>query len=398
MPENKRILVTPLLLFAAASLLMGLYSGLYDPSFNNYLAQTHNATPLARGAVEFPREMPGFLVVLIVTALMFLADTRIAALSALLVGLALWGQGFLSPDLKWVVVWMVMWSIGAHVYMAIAPSIGIRLARAGQEGRRLGQIGFLESLGALLGLTIVYWGASRWHFSFAFIFGLAGIFALSAAISLFLIKPAPLENPARRLVFKKKYSLFYWLNIVFGARKQIFLTFAPWVLIRVFGCGVETFALLGFLGTVLSLVFRPLLGQAIDRLGEKVIISAESIVLVLMSLLYGFSTSWFSRETALIITMACFIADQLLFSVRIARTTYLNRIVDHPDDLTPTISMGLSLDHAVSMLIPLGGGLLWTYYGYIPVFLASGVLALTNLGLAFLIPSRTARPTPAQQS
>lgn len=398
MPENKRILVTPLLLFAAASLLMGLYSGLYDPSFNNYLAQTHNATPLARGAVEFPREMPGFLVVLIVTALMFLADTRIAALSALLVGLALWGQGFLSPDLKWVVVWMVMWSTGAHVYMAIAPSIGIRLARAGQEGRRLGQIGFLESLGALLGLTIVYWGASRWHFSFAFIFGLAGIFALSAAISLFLIKPAPLENPARRLVFKKKYSLFYWLNIVFGARKQIFLTFAPWVLIRVFGCGVETFALLGFLGTVLSLVFRPLLGQAIDRLGEKVIISAESIVLVLMSLLYGFSTSWFSRETALIITMACFIADQLLFSVRIARTTYLNRIVDHPDDLTPTISMGLSLDHAVSMLIPLGGGLLWTYYGYIPVFLASGVLALTNLGLAFLIPSRTARPTPAQQS
>lgn len=398
MPENKRILVTPLLLFAAASLLMGLYSGLYDPSFNNYLAQTHNATPLARGAVEFPREMPGFLVVFIVTALMFLADTRIAALSALLVGLALWGQGFLSPDLKWVVVWMVMWSIGAHVYMAIAPSIGIRLARAGQEGRRLGQIGFLESLGALLGLTIVYWGASRWHFSFAFIFGLAGMFALAAAISLFLIKPAPLENPARRLVFKKKYSLFYWLNIVFGARKQIFLTFAPWVLIRVFGCGVETFALLGFLGTVLSLVFRPLLGQAIDRLGEKVIISAESIVLVLMSLLYGFSTSWFSRETALIITMACFVADQLLFSVRIARTTYLNRIVDHPDDLTPTISMGLSLDHAVSMLIPLGGGLLWTYYGYIPVFLASGVLALTNLGLAFLIPSRTARPTPAQQS
>lgn len=398
MPENKKILVTPLLLFAAASLLMGLYSGLYDPSFNNYLAQTHNATPLARGAVEFPREMPGFLVVFIVTALMFLADTRIAALSALLVGLALWGQGFLSPDLKWVVVWMVMWSTGAHVYMAIAPSIGIRLARAGQEGRRLGQIGFLESLGALLGLTIVYWGASRWHFSFAFIFGLAGMFALAAAISLFLIKPAPLENPARRLVFKKKYSLFYWLNIVFGARKQIFLTFAPWVLIRVFGCGVETFALLGFLGTVLSLVFRPLLGQAIDRLGEKVIISAESIVLVLMSLLYGFSTSWFSRETALIITMACFIADQLLFSVRIARTTYLNRIVDHPDDLTPTISMGLSLDHAVSMLIPLGGGLLWTYYGYIPVFLASGVLALTNLGLAFLIPSRTARPTPAQQS
>ncbi|MDD4775259.1 MAG: MFS transporter [Syntrophomonas sp.] len=392
MLENRRSLVTPLVYFAGASLLMGLYGGLYDPSFNNYLAQNHDASALARGALEFPRELPGFLVVFIVTALMFLADTRIAALSALLVGIALWGQGFLSPDLAMVVVWMVVWSTGAHLYMAITPSIGIRLARAGQEGRRLGQIGFLESLGALVGLMTVYWGASRWDFSFATIFGLAGVFAVLAAASLFIIKPQPLQNPPRRPVINRKYWLFYMLNIVFGARKQIFLTFAPWVLIRVFGCGVETFALLGFLGTVLSLVFRPLLGQAIDAFGERVIISIESLLLVIMSILYGFSPTWFNPEAALTIIMICFIADQLLFSVRMARTTYLNRIVDSADELTPTLSMGLSLDHAVSMLIPLGGGLLWTYYGYVPVFVVSGLLALANLALASFIPDRPARP------
>lgn len=398
MPENKRSWFTPLLLFAGASLLMGLYGGLYDPTFNNYLAQTHDASPLARGALEFPRELPGFLVVFIVTALMFLADTRIAALSALLVGVALWGQGFLSPDLKMVVVWMIIWSTGAHLYMAITPSIGIRLARAGQEGRRLGQIGFLESLGALLGLMTVYWGASRWHFSFAIIFGLAGVFAIAAAVFLFLIKPRPLDNPPRRPVFKKKYWLFYWLNIVFGARKQIFLTFAPWVLIRIFDCGVETFALLGFLGTVLSLAFKPLLGRAIDMFGERLIISIESLLLIIMSVLYGFAPAWFSRETALIIIMVCFIADQLLFAVRMARTTYLNRIVDRPDELTPTISMGLSLDHAVSMLIPLGGGLLWTYFGYVPVFMVAGLLAVANLALASLIPDRPAHVASVQPS
>ncbi len=388
MSNTRKALATPLALFAAASLLMGLYGGLYDPSFNNYLAQTHNASALARGALEFPRELPGFLVVFIVTALMFLADTRIAALSALLVGVALWGQGFLSPDLSMVVVWMIIWSTGAHLYMAITPSIGIRLARAGQEGRRLGQIGFLESLGALVGLATVYWGASRWHFSFPLIFGLAGVFALMAAFCLFRIHPEPLLSPPRRAVLKKEYRLFYALNIVFGARKQIFLTFAPWVLIRVFGCGVETFAMLGFIGTVLSLAFRPLLGRAIDTFGERVIISTESILLVIMSILYGFSPSWFSREAALIVIMACFIADQLLFAVRMARTTYLNRIVDSQEELTPTLSMGLSLDHAVSMLIPLGGGLLWTYYGYVPVFMVSGILALANLFLAGMIPAR----------
>lgn len=386
----------PLLLFAGASLLIGLYSGLYDPSFNNYLAQTHNVSPLARGALEFPRELPGFLVVFIFTALIFLADTKIAALASLLIGAALWGQGFLSPDLNYIVVWMIIWSTGAHLYMAISPSIGLRLAKAGQEGQRLGQLGFLESLGSLAGMALVYWGASHLQLSFGVIFGLSGSFALLAALCLYLIKPEPLIQVSRRLVFKRKYWLFYALNIVFGARKQIFLTFAPWVLIRIFNSGVGTFAMLGFIGTILSLGFRPLLGRAIDVLGEKLIISLESCLLIIMSILYGFSPTWFSSGTAVIIIMACFVADQLLFSVRMARTTYLNRIVDTPDDLAPTLSMGITLDHAVSMLIPLLGGLLWTYYGYVPVFMASGIIAVINLVLAGFIPLRKNEPAVNQ--
>ncbi len=388
MTEFRKALGAPLVLFAAASLLMGLYSGLYDPSFNNYLAQTYSVSPLARGALEFPRELPGFMVVFIFTALIFLADTRIAALSSLLVGLALWGQGFLSPDLTIVVIWMIIWSTGAHLYMAITPSIGLRLAKEGQEGRRLGQLGSLESMGSLVGMLVVYWGASRLHFSFGVIFGIAGSFALIAAVCLYLIKPQPLVSGPRRLVFKRKYWLFYALSIVWGARKQIFLTFAPWVLIKIFNCGIETFALLGFIGTVLSLVFRPLLGRAIDACGERVIIVTESLVLIIMSIFYGFSPGWFSSRVALYIIMACYVADQLLFAVRMARTTYLNRIVDSPEDLTPTISMGLTLDHAVSMLIPIGGGLLWTHYGFVPVFVASGILAVLNLLLSGFIPAR----------
>jgi hypothetical protein len=377
---------------------MGLYSGLYDPSFNNYLAQTQNVSPLARGALEFPRELPGFLVVFVFTALIFMADTRIAALSSLLVGVALWGQGFLAPNLTSIVVWMIIWSTGAHLYMAVSPSIGLRLAKAGQEGTRLGQIGFLESVGSLAGMAMVYWGASHFHFSFGVIFGLSGSFALLAAISLYRIKPQPILQVSRKLVFKRKYWLFYALNVVFGARKQIFLTFAPWVLIKLFDCGVETFALLGFTGTLLSLVFRPLLGRAIDILGERVIISIESCLLVAMSILYGFSPTWFPSNIAVIIIMACYVADQLLFAVRIARTTYLNRIADSTDDLSPTISMGLTLDHAVSMLIPVAGGLLWNYYGYVPVFIASGIIALINLILAGFIPARQECRLPRAQA
>ncbi|MBP8818968.1 MAG: MFS transporter [Syntrophomonadaceae bacterium] len=388
----KKNIGTPLILFAMSTLMMGVYSGLYDPSFNNYLAQVHNVSEVTRGALEFPRELPGFLVVFIFTALLFLADTRIASVSALLVALALWGQGFLAPNITMVVVWMFIWSTGAHLYMAMTQPIALRLATEGQEGRRLGQLGSLEALGAILGMIIVYWGASRYHISFGVLFGIAGGCALLASIGLFLIKPQPLTNVSRRLVFKKKYTLFYILNILFGARKQIFLTFAPWVLIKVFHANIETFAILGFIGTVLSIFFRPLLGRAIDAWGERRIIAMESCMLIIISILYGFSPGWFSNQVAMLIIMACFICDQLLFSVRIARTTYLARIADGPEDIASTISMGLSMDHAVSMLIPLGGGLLWAHYGYLPVFLVSGGLAICNLLIAFFIPDRQNNP------
>lgn len=388
----KKNISTPLILFAMSTLMMGVYSGLYDPSFNNYLAQVHNVSEVTRGALEFPRELPGFLVVFIFTALLFLADTRIASVSTLLVALALWGQGFLAPNITMVVVWMFIWSTGAHLYMAMTQPIALRLATEGQEGRRLGQLGSLEALGAIFGMIVVYWGASRYHISFGVLFGIAGGCALLASIGLFLIKPQPLTNVSRRLVFKKKYTLFYILNILFGARKQIFLTFAPWVLIKVFHATIETFAILGFIGTVLSIFFRPLLGRAIDAWGERRIIAMESCMLIIISILYGFSPNWFPTQVAMLIIMACFICDQLLFSVRIARTTYLARIADGPGDIASTISMGLSLDHAVSMLIPLGGGLLWAHYGYLPVFLVSGGLAVCNLIVAAFIPDRQNNP------
>ncbi|HPF20350.1 MAG TPA: MFS transporter [Syntrophomonas sp.] len=379
---------TPLLLFGLSSLMMGMYAGLYDPSFNNYLAHVHNVSEVARGGLEFPRELPGFLVVFLFTALVFLADTRIAAFSALLVSLALWGQGFLAPNMAAVVVWMLIWSTGAHLFMSVSPAIGLRLSTSGEEGRRLGQLGSLESLGTLLGIVIVYWGASRFHFSFATIFAISGTCALIASIGLFLIKPQPIRKPSRHLVIKKRYTLFYLLNIVFGARKQIFMTFAPWVLIKVYQADVATFAVLGFIGTVLNLVFRPWLGRVIDAWGERTIIMLESLTLIIICGLYAFAEMWFPARIAVIIIMACYITDQLLFSVRIARTTYLHKIAETPDDLGATLSMGLSMDHAVSMLIPLGGGILWARYGYISVFLVAACLAVVNLWLATFIPIR----------
>ncbi|KUG02372.1 hypothetical protein ASZ90_020254 [hydrocarbon metagenome] len=382
---NKPIL-TPLFLFAAAGCLFGLYSGLYDPSFNNYLSQVHNIDEVARGALEFPRELPGFLCAFIFSLFMFLADTRIAALTALLVALSLWGQGWLSPNMTMVVIWMLIWSTGAHVYMVVKSSIALRLADKGREGKLMGDLGALEAFGLLIGMVLVYFGVSVYNFSFPVIFGLAGIFTFIAALLLYRIKPEPVQKPNRKLLLKRKYSLFYLINMIFGARKQVFLTFAPWVLIKLFHCGVGTFALLGIIATLIGLVFRPLLGRAIDAWGERTVLSIDAVLVTTLCLLYAFAQKLFPDSIAVIIIMICFVADQVLFAITMARVTYLNRIVDSAGDVAPSISMGITLDHAVSMTVPLAGGLLWSALGYQAVFIAAGMMGVMSLIVARFIP------------
>lgn len=382
---------TEVLFFAISTALMGIYSGMYDASFNNYLSQVHQLDAVARGGLELPREMPGFLVVFLFAALAFMADTRIAAISALFVALSLWGQALLAPDFALVVFWMIIWSTGAHLYMALTPGIGLKMASEGQEGRLLGRLSALESLGSLAGLLLVYLLTRVFNLGFTALFATAGTCALIAAIGLAMMKSRRLVNRPRRMIYRREYNLYYLLNIVFGARKQIFLTFAPWVLITMFDCTVADFALLIFIATVLGLFFRPWLGRAIDTWGERTIITCESIILVIICLLYAFSPHLFSHSVARDLIMACYITDQVLFAVRIARTTYLNRIALNVEEIPPTISMGLTLDHAVSMSIPLFGGLLWKAYGFEWVFIAAGAIAIINLGFALSIPRRVAQ-------
>lgn len=386
--ENKKALLTPIFFLAGASLFMGLYSGLYDPSFNNYLFQVHHLGEVARGGLEFPRELPGFLIVFIFTALIFLRDSRIAFLAALMIGVSLWGQGFLAPDMRAVVFWMLLWSMGAHLSMLMRSSLGLRLATKGGEGRLLGQMGAYESAGAMLGMLVVLYGVSKFNIGFGTIFAISGSCALIAALAFVMIRPEPVKRPPRYLMFKKKYSLYYLLSMLFGARKQVFLTFAPWVLIKIFQSDVKVFAILGLIGTILSLVIRPLIGRAIDQFGERTVIITESLILVIICSLYGMGRHWFIPAVAIYVIMACYIIDQLLMAVTIARATYLNRIVESSDDIAPTLSMGLTLDHAVSMTVPIAGGLLWARYGYEWIFLAAGVIALINLVTALFISQR----------
>jgi predicted MFS family arabinose efflux permease len=133
------------------------------------------------------------------------------------------------------------------------------------------------------------------------------------------------------------------------------------------------------IGGVIGIVFNPLLGRAVDRFGERTILMAEAIILIFVCIAYGFSRMLFTEQIAFYITAGCFIADQLLMSVSMARATYLKKIAVKPEDVSQTLTMGVSIDHIFSISIALISGYVWTRLGYQYVFLIGAIIALVNL-------------------
>jgi predicted MFS family arabinose efflux permease len=287
--------------------------------------------------------------------------------------------GLMSPTFSIMLVWLLLYSMGQHIYLPLNQSLGMDFAREGNTGRRLGQLTGAMNIAAIAGSFLVFVGFKYLHFNFTVSFVIASLGFLVASALLFLMKPGTSHPAKTKFTMRKEYRLFYWLNILYGTRKQIFLTFAPWVLIKIFDQKTEMVATLLTVGGITGIFFNPLLGRAIDRLGERRILMGEAALLVIVCAGYGFSKTLFGETTALLAAFACFVADQLLMSVGMARATYLKKIAVKPEDVSQTLTMGVSIDHLFSIVIALAGGVIWDVLGYQYVFLIGAVIALVNL-------------------
>ena len=368
------------ILFICAVSVFGFSQSVVNTVFNNFLNETYALGNFQRGMLELPREMPGFLVVFFSALFFFLSGRRLAALANILACTGIFFIGVYPASFSLMLVWLFIFSSGLHIFLPQNQALGMEFAKEGKAGKRLGQLAGAMNLAAITGSFMIFVGFRflRFNFMISYIIAAAGFFA--AAVFLFLMKPGEPPQPMlAKFTLRKEYRLFYWLNILFGTRKQIFLTFAPWVLVTIFNQKTEVVATLLTIGGVIGIFFNPLLGRAIDRLGERRILMGEAAILILVCIGYGFSMEFFSAHAALYITCACFILDQLLMSVSMARATYIKKIALKPEDVSQTLTMGVTIDHIFSISIALVSGIVWVKLGYQYVFLIGAAIACVNL-------------------
>jgi predicted MFS family arabinose efflux permease len=376
-----------------ATLFFGAASGIIVSILNNYLSEVHGLGAAARGWLEFPRELPGFLIMFVAGALLLVfSETQMASLAMLFTAVGAAGLGFLSPSTAAVVVFVAVWSFGDHIIFAVEGPIGLKLATGGREGRRLGQFGGARNLGTISGVGLVFVLAKLLGDRYELFFAIAAACALVACAFYAAIRLWHGGDRSRRLVFKRRYGLFYAISALFGIRKQLFLVFGAWVLVQIHDVPVSTIALLYFASATLGVVMRPLLGEVIDWLGERTVLAVDELMLLAVCLTYAFASDLLSEPLDLYVLFAAYILDAVLFALRVARTTYLGKIAEHPGDITPTIATGITIDHAVAMSLPVLSGYIWEAFGFRWVFLLAGAIAVAGFFVCLQIRVPQSRP------
>ncbi len=244
----------------------------------------------------------------------------------------------------------------------------------------------LSNILCAIGILFIGFKFLNLNFKMSYIVAFLGFITVAVLISM-MKKDEPVSM-RMKFQLRREYKLYYWLTVLYGTRKQLFLTFAPWVLVTVFKQKTEILATLLTIGGVIGIFFKPMLGKAIDKLGERFVLTTEAAILVFVCLGYGFSKSIFSETTAMFIVFACYILDQMLIAVSMAWATYLQKIAVKPEDVTQTLTMGVSIDHIFPIFLAVLGGFIWIKWGYQYVFLLGAIIAVINFVSALQIKTK----------
>ncbi|MDR2521450.1 MAG: MFS transporter, partial [Spirochaetaceae bacterium] len=224
---------------------------------------------------------------------------------------------------------------------------------------------------------------------FRVVFAVSSALMVCAALVSLAVKESAAAVRRRRFYFKRKFFTYYMLEVFYGARKQVFFTFAPMVLIREYNAPTSLIATLLAAAAGFGMLFSPLIGRLIDYLGYKKVMVADTLILIAVCVLYGFSHRIFPLHIAFIVVCVNYILDAILTLGSMATNVYVQSLADSQEEITATLSTGISLNHVISIFIALLGGLIWKEAGIELLFTISAVLGLVNSLYAATIKPRS---------
>ncbi len=355
-------------LLACAVFSVGMFFGVQLTLFNNFIVERFHIEAHDLGFVEALRELPGFLNAALIALLMGFASSLVGAFSLVIMGAGLMAYAFID-GVPGLVVFSLVWSLGFHCWAPLSQSMALAFSPEGAKGKWLGQLhstGSAAWLAAIVLCLLLYP-----YLEYEGLFAAAGAVTIGGGLALLFIprKTPVLGEP--RFLLRRHYGLYYALNFLQGWRKQMFITFAIFTLVKVHRMPVETTMVLVFINQTLVTFTAPLMGRLIDRHGERRMLGISYGMLIFIWTGYAVIT-W---RPALYVL---YCVDNLVFFGGIALTTYLHKIAP-PAELKPALSMGVTFNHMSAVAGPLIAGYAWMFFGYKVIFYGGAALAFISL-------------------
>ena len=347
---------------------VGAFFGILHPLFNNFIVDQIGVQPRELGYIESLREVPGFLNALFTAIIIYLAPPVVAgfALIVMGVGMAAYSQ---VNSFYGILVFSFVWSIGFHAWLPLRSAMTLAYSADEEKGKWFGQLRSVESFATLVMIGLCLFATDLFEFGGLFRIG-GGVVAAGGIALLFTSRRLQTERE-NRFVLRKSYWLYYVLSLLDGSRRQIFTTFAIFALVKVFGTDRDVIIKLVLINQVVVLFFSPTIGRLVDKLGERTMLSISYAGLFFVFI--GYATL---KNVTHLYVLYCI--DNFLFVGRIALMTYVNKIAS-PQDLKPTLAMGVTMNHVAAVSVPLIGGFAWTAFGYQIIFIGGAVFTLISL-------------------
>jgi hypothetical protein len=349
---------------------------------NNFVIEVAQFDGADIGLRHTVRESPGFLAVGVIVIILFMREQVLGLISLVMLGVATMLTAWF-PSLGGILMITLLSSIGFHYYETVNQSLQLQWLPKDRAPQMLGWLIATGSASTLVvyGLIVLLW--ERFDLTYNMVFMTAG--GVTTLIALFCLLAYPqFDSPTpqnKTLVLRRRYWLYYVLQFMAGARRQIFVVFAGFMMVERFGFDVHEVTALFLINLVINIIVAPLLGRFVAYFGERRTLIIEYVGLTVVFSLYG-GIYWFGW--GVLLASVLYVVDHVLFALALALKTYFQKIAD-PADIAPTAAVAFTINHIAAVFLPVLLGLLWVVSPS-AVFVLAALMALVSLGLSCMIP------------
>ena len=346
---------------------------------NNFTIERAAFSGAEIGILQSLREIPGFLAFAVVYLLLFIREQRLAYLSLVLLGAGTLITGWFPTALGLYITTIIM-SIGFHYYETLQTSLSLQWLGKEQAPYIMGKMISVAAFTSIVIFGVIWLTRTVLELDYVWIYALGGGATILIGVFCWLLYPTYPEKVAqhKKVILRKRYWLYYALTFMSGARRQIFIVFAGFLMVEKFGYDVKAIAMLFLINAAMNIYIAPKIGKLIGQIGERKALIFEYIGLFIVFTAYAFVDD--HRIAA-----GLYIIDHLFFAMAIAIKTYFQKIAD-PKDIAATAAVGFTINHIAAVFLPILLGVVWLTSPSM-VFLCGSVMALISLVLSLNIPT-----------